>query len=189
MVASLMMVGVLNASGLDNLGFSLQEEFRFKDTGDSWYYQHSDFQIKYKVSKYVDVFTDYRLIFQNKGGWDAYNVVMPGFTLKYPTDKWGKFEVRTRGQAALDASPVLWSLNIQPKYNFPWKWTKYEFNPYIADEIQWILDDNIDYKTNRVRVGIGWKFTKGVKGSLGYYYETSNKGHANVVNTSIKFEF
>ena len=193
------MVGALNVNAstndflsLDRVGFSLQEEFRFKDTGTAFFYQFTQFQVTYEINKYVDLFANYRLIYKEKdGSWDNFNVVMPGISLKYPAQKWGKVGMSIRGEAGLDFSPVPWALNVHPKYSTPWKWTKFQFNPYVSDEIFFNASDDLSYVANRIRVGVDYKFTKNIKGSTGYYYEVNDvKGtRSNVVNTSIKFEF
>lgn len=177
---------------LDRVGISLKEEFRFRDTGQSFFYQFTELGISYEINNYLDVFTKYRLIFKEKNGlFDDSNVLLPGINLKYPAQKWGKVSMEVRGEAGLDFNPIPWVLNVHPKYNTPWKWTKFEFNPYVSDEMFFDASHDLDYLSNRVRVGMDYKFTKGIKGSTGYYYEANEeKGtHANVVNTSIKFEF
>jgi hypothetical protein len=171
---------------------SLQEEFRFKDEGSSFFYQFTDLQLKYSVSKYFDVFGDYRLIFKQKEGeWDQSNVLMPGFTIKYPTEKFGKFEIRTRAEAGVDLSPVTWALNVQPKYNTPWKWTRFDLNPYVANEMFFDIRNDMEYTVNRIRAGVDMKLSKKVSASVGYYYETAfdKKTDANVVSAAVKFEF
>lgn len=177
---------------LKKFKFSLQEEFRFKETGDAFFYQFTDFQAKYDFNKYFDLFVDYRLIFKQKSGnWDQYNVIMPGFTLKYPEQKWGKVEVRTRGEAGLDYSPVQWALNVQPKYNTPWKWTKFDINPFVADEMFFDVRNNMDFTVNRIRIGVDLKLANKIKSQLGYYYETygNKSGHSDVLSFSVKFDF
>ena len=199
LVAATLMVGALNANASTNdffslvrVGVSFQEEFRFRDEGNAFFYQYTQFQVKYEINDYVDLFFNYRLIYkENDESWDNANVIMPGVSLKYPAQKWGKVGMSIRGEAGVDISPVPWVLNIHPKYSTPWKWTKLQFTPYVSDEIFFNASDNFSYVANRIRVGIDYKFTKNIKGSTGYYYEVNDvKGtHSNVLNTSITFGF
>lgn len=178
---------VFSAAAADNLKFSLREELRFRDTGTSFYYHFTQFQVKYQLTDYLDVFSNYRLVFKSRDdGFEPFNVCMVGASAK-----WKGFKLSVRGDAALDFNPVPWALNIQPKYNTPWKWTKFQINPYIGDELFLDASNELKYLVNRVRAGVGYRLSKNVKGSLGYYYEVNEakRTQSNVILTYISWGF
>lgn len=182
---------------LNNFVFTLENEFRAKSTGSAFFYEHNDFQAKYLlVDKYLDVFTDYRLIFKNSAegnNWKNQSMFLEGFNVKYPQQKWGKINLRQRLEIGLNQSPSKdsYQWNVFPKYNVPWKLTKYEINPFIADESFFDTQDSMGFVKNRVYVGVDYKLTPKIKGSTWYYYETSahSSAHANCLVTQIRFEF
>ena len=104
-----------------NFIFTYENEFRLKNQNNPLYYDHNDIQIKYLISPYVDIFSDYRLIFQNKGtGWTDQNMLLEGFNLKLPKQQWGKLNLRNRLEIGFNPSPTptTWQLNEFPKYYY-----------------------------------------------------------------------
>lgn len=184
-------------SFMDKTVFTFEEEFRLKDANyGPLFYEHSDIQIKYKlVDPYLDVFSDYRLIFQNKGkGWNTQSMFLEGFNLKYPEGKWGKINLRNRIEIGLnDHVDDTYQLNIFPKYNTPWKWTKFKINPFVANEMFFDTVHSMDFIKDRIYAGVDWQITPKIKGST-YYYKEENKAgsswvQSDVAVTQIKFEF
>ena len=183
----------------DKTTFTFEEEFRLKDASyGPLFYEHSDIQIKYKlVDKYLDVFSDYRLIFQNKGkGWNTQSMFLEGFNLKYPeSTNWGKINLRTRLEIGLNDAPAAntYQLNVFPKYNTPWKWTKFAINPFVANEFFFDTEHSMEFIKDRIYAGVDWKINKWIKGSTYYYKEEAKSGtswvQADVAVAQIKFEF
>lgn len=177
--------------------FTFEEEFRLKDTSSDSpvFYEHSDIQAKYLINKYVDVFTDYRLVFQNKGkGWNDQSMFLEGFNLKLPeSTNWGRVNLRTRLEIGLNSSPTptTYTLNVFPKYNSPWRWTKFQINPFVADELFFDCERSLEFNKNRGYVGVDWKINNRIKASTYYYHENSYVGGkpADVAVQQIKFEF
>jgi len=218
-VAALIMVGVFNVNAqtnvvstgstnkpvhktfktfdLSNFVFTVENEFRAKDTGTSFFYEHNDIQAKYLlIDKYFDIFTDYRLIFKNSAegnNWKNQSMFLEGFNIKYPEQTWGKINLRQRLEIGLNHAPTkdTYQWNVFPKYNTPWKLTKYEINPFVADESFFDTQQSMGFVKNRVYAGIDYKFTPKIKGGTWYYYETAahSSSTANVLVTQIKFEF
>lgn len=185
-------------SFLDKSVITLEEEFRAKNANGygPMFYEHTDIQYKYLLSKYVDVFTDYRLIFQNKGkGWNDQSMFLEGFNLKYPeSTNWGKINLRTRLEIGLNnaATPNTYQLNVFPKYNTPWKWTRFKINPFVANEMFFDTKQSMDFVKDRVYAGLDWQINKKIKGSTYYYREESRSNSswvpADVAVMQIKFE-
>lgn len=183
--------GVINPQ---KVAITYENEFRLKNQSSPFYYDHNDIQIKYLVSRYFDIFTDYRLIMQDKGtGFKDQSMFLEGFDLKYPEQSWGKINLRNRIEIGLNQSPAPTSLmwNEFPKYNTPWKWTKYEINPFVADEMFFDTRDYMNFVKNRAYVGVDWKISKNIVGGTYYYYETlkGSSTHSDVIVTQIKFKF
>jgi hypothetical protein len=186
-------LGIINSQ---KVVFTYENEFRVKNQANPLYYDHNDFQIKYLlIDKYADVFTDYRLILQDKGkGFKDQSMFIEGFNLKYPEGKWGKINLRNRLEIGLNTSPTptTWQLNEFPKYNSPWKFTKFKINPFIADESFWDAEHSFAFVKNRVYAGIDWIITPKIKGGTWYYYESVKNNpwvHSDVFVTQIRFEF
>jgi len=188
---------MINAdSWRDKSVFTLEEEFRAKNQATPLFYEHTDIQYKYLLNQNVDVFTDYRFILQNKGkGFNDQNMFIEGFNLKYPeSTNWGKINLRTRIEIGLNTSPTAstYQLNVFPKYNTPWKWTRFKINPFIADESFYDTIHSMGFVKNRIYAGVDWQITPKIKGSTYYYKEDSKSNpwsHADVAVTQIKFEF
>jgi hypothetical protein len=177
---------------LSKVSFTYENEVRAESQ--SLFYNHNDIQLKYYVDRYFDVFTDYRLIFQDKGhGFKSQNMFLEGFTLKYPEQPWGKVSLRNRIEIGLNPEPTPTSLmwNEFPKYNTPWKWTKYEINPFVAYEMFFDIRRDMNFTKNRIYVGVEWKITPKIYGSTYYYYETliGKSSHSDVLVTQIRFRF
>lgn len=179
-----------------NSVITLEEEFRLKDQPkDPFFYEHTDIQYKLLINKYFDVFTDYRLILSGKNGsFDSQNMFIEGFNIKYPEQKWGKINLRTRVEIALNSYPKAdtYYLNVFPKYNTPWKWTKFKINPFVADESFYDTLNSGCFVKNRIYAGFDWAINKNIKGSTYYYHENTRNNpwtHTDVAVTQIKFEF
>jgi len=147
------------------------------------------------INKYVDVFTDYRLILQDKGkGFKDQSMLLEGFNLKYPEQKWGKINLRNRLEIGLnnDPTPTTYQINEFPKYNTPWKFTKFKINPFVADESFYDAQHNFSFIKNRIYGGVDWTITPKIKGATYYYKEDVRSNpwvHSDVFVTQIKFEF
>lgn len=189
-----------NISVPSNLVFSFNQEFRGKEPL-GFFYQHSDIQAKYLFGDYIDIFTDYRLIFQEKtvkAGFKDQSMFLEGFDLKSSDTQYGKISLRSRLEIGLNPypTPTSYQLNEFPKYNLPWKFTKFQFNPFVADEMFFDCRNNLDFDKNRVYLGIDWQISKRIKCSTYYFRESvqpsSTKGRwtqADVIDQSITFVF
>lgn len=178
-----------------NLTFSVEDEVRVKTDG-GFYYNHTDLKLAYSLTPWIDLFGGYRLVFEDQGtGFDNWNKFIPGITFKTPESKWGQFSLRSQFEAGLAPSGVdnTYELSEKVKYNTPWKWTKLEINPFIADEMFLDADRGMDFDQNRAFGGFEYKITKNLKGSVFYFYESAKNGgkwdDAHVFGTSLRFEF
>ena len=81
-IIMLFVVGVVNAATnkVSKISFTYENEVQVKSQSSPFYYDHNDIQAKYLINKYLDVFTDYRLILQDKGnGFKSQSMFIEGF--------------------------------------------------------------------------------------------------------------
>ena len=177
--------------------FDFSDEVRIKDH-QGLYYNHDDIQIKYLVCPNFDVFADYRLIFQNDNNgknFVQHSMFLPGFDLKAPEGKYGAVSLRTRLEDETQPGKRnTYQLNVFPKYNTPWKFTRYHINPFIADESFYDCNADLGFLKNRVYAGVDYQITPKVKFSSYFYHEASESAqgtwsHANCFVTQFHFLF
>lgn len=191
----------------EKIVITYENELRAKDQNNNTplFYDHNDIQFKYLLAEHFDIWVDYRLILQNKGtGFKDQSMILPGFNLKNPEQWWGKINLRVREEIGFNSLPGLgakttenqrntWQLNLFPKYDAPWKWTKFKFQPFVADESFWDTADAMAFVRNRVYAGFDWEITPKIKGGTWYYRETQNSlygsTHSDVGVMQIRFEF
>lgn len=172
---------------------TLEEEFRWEDDAGDLYYQHYDAGFVYSLNKNLDLGINYRQVYEKKGDkFKEENRPHVNATLKW--DLWGfRFEDRNRLQYRhFDYQSDLWQYRNKFALKFPWKFAKFEIQPYLADEI--FLDfRNKAFSRNRFYVGLGMSFTKNLKGEIYYLLQSSRSGNAwtdaNVLGTKLKLVF
>ena len=186
---------------------TLEEEFRGKDTDSHLFYQHTDIQYKFLAFNNLDFFTDYRFILKNSSGangkWADQSMFLEGFNLKLPeSSRWGKINLRVREEIGLQtptstgvtaANSTTWQLNLFPKYDLPFKWTKYEIQPFVADESFWDTEHGMSYVRNRIYAGLDFKISPKILGGVWYYRENQNTlygaKNSDVAVAQIRFIF
>jgi hypothetical protein len=191
----LLLLVAVNANAWTNFTFTVEDEIRVKTEG-GFYYNHTDLKLAYSMTPWMDVFGGYRLVFQDPGdGFDNWNKFLPGVTLKTPEGSWGKLSLRSQFEFGLAPKDIdnTYELSEKLKYNTPWKWTKLEINPFVADEVFFDADRGMDFDKNRAFGGFDYKITQHLKGSVFYFYESAKGGgkwdDAHVIGTSLRFEF
>jgi len=155
-------------------GAKIEEEFRFGDDAQNFYYQHSDFG--FTCSGLADWFilgANYRQIFEKKKGiWKQENRPHINGTVKFKLQDMaisnrGRFEYRHREDA-----DNLWRYRNKISVKLPMALTEFKLQPYIADEI--FLDfDKEELDRNRVYIGFFITLSENIKGDLFYLWQTS----------------
>ena len=177
---------------------AFEQEFRWGDNASEFYYQHYDVGYVYDVSKYLNVGIGYRYIkeMQNK----AFRVENEPYLLAtlfwdlagFKFDSRNRFEYRTFDYNKVDSGRYRNKLTVK----FPWKFTKREIQPYLADEI-FVRFNGTDLNQNRIFAGLGFNITKNLKGEV-YYMLQSTKNYSklestwtdtNVLGTKLKLVF
>lgn len=177
-----------------DLKVALEEEIRFGNNADDFYYHHYDAGIFYNLSKYLNVGAGYRHIFsKSKGKFKAESE--PYMTATLSGEYAGfKFDDRSRLEYQhFGYQTDLWRYRNKFTLKFPWKFTKLEIQPYVSDEIFIRLGGMKVMNQNRFSSGFGLNLVKNVKVEI-YYMLVSSKGvgrwtDTNVLGTKIKISF
>jgi len=176
-----------------NLKVTLEEEFRFGDNSNEFYYHHYDGGLVYALNKNLDIGLNFRRVYEKvRGKLRIENRPHINITPKW--EMFGlKFEDRSRFQYRnFDYQEEYWQYRNKLTLKSPWKFTKMEIQPYLADEVFVVLNDG-ELNRNRYYAGFGIKLTKNIKAEV-YYLLQRSKGsgkwsNTNVFGTKIKMAF
>jgi Protein of unknown function (DUF2490) len=175
-----------------------EQEFKLGDNSSDFYYQHYDAGYVYGLSKYVNIGIGYRYIkeMQNK----AFRVENEPYILTtiiwelagFKFDSRNRFEYRTFDYNKVDSGRYRNKLTVK----LPWKFTKREIQPYLADEI-FVRFNGADLNQNRIFAGLGFNITKNLKGEIYYMFQSiknysrleSTWTQTNVLGTKLKISF
>jgi len=172
----------------------LDEEFRWGGSAKEFYYQHYDLGFFYSLQKHLNVGAGYRhVLSKSRGKFLVENE--PYLTATLLWDFAGfKFEDRSRLEYNhFDYKDDTWRYRNKFTLKLPWKFTKFEIQPYLADEIYILFDDSQRLNQNRFSTGLAMKITRNLKGEI-YYLLQSSKGSklwtaTNVLGTKFKLSF
>ena len=172
---------------------TLEEEFRWGDDAGDFYYHHYDAGFVYSLNKYLDLGVNYRQAYEKKKGkFKEENTPHLNATLKY--EFYGfKLDDRNRIEYRyFDYQTDTWRYRNKFTIKFPWKLTKFEIQPYLADEI-FVESDNGSLNKNRLYFGFGFSLAKKIKGEVYYLLQSSKSSglwaDANVLGTKLKLVF
>ena len=174
---------------------ALEQEFRWGDNANEFFYQHYDIGLFYDLNKYLNVGGGYRQVYELKSGtFKAEND--PYLILTMLGDLMGfKFEDRSRMEYRnFNYQNDSWRYRNKFTVKFPWKFTKMEIQPFVADEIFIGFERTItQFNQNRFSAGLSIAIIKHLKAEI-YYMLQSSKGSdiwkdANVLGTKLKLSF
>lgn len=178
------------------LKVALEEEFRWGDNANIFYYHHYDLSAMFTVNKYLSVGGGYRHIYELKNG--KFKLENDPFMVATIAVEGYGFSLESRNRMEyrhFDYQDDSWRYRNKFTLKFPWKFTRLEIQPYIADEIFVVFGEGIksDMNQNRLSAGFGVKLTKNIKAEL-YYMLVSSKSSdiwkdSNVLGTKIKLNF
>ncbi len=172
---------------------TLEEEFRWADDASDFYYHHYDAGFVYSLNKYLDLGINYRQVYEKKkGDFKEENRPHVNATLKY--DFYGfKLDDRNRLEYRhFDYQAASWRYRNKLTLKLPWKFTKLEIQPYLADET-FLNFQNKAFSRNRFYSGFGMSLTKNLKAEIYYLLQSTRSGinwiGANVLGTKLKLSF
>ncbi len=177
----------------DRLKLKLEEELRFGDNAGELYYTHTDGGITVSVTDSLDLGMKYRQIYEKKNGkWKEEN--RPHFNAAV---KWAcqgfKFKDRSRIECRVrEDKDDTFRYRNKLSLDFPVKWTRFDIQPYIADEI-FIDFDGEKFNRNRLYAGFKAKLFKHLKTDIFYLWQSSEKSDKwidyNVIGVKVKAVF
>jgi len=180
-----------------DLKLVLEQEFRWANNASEFYYQHYDAGLTYVLDKTWSVGAGYRQIYQrtttNKP-WLSES--SPYAFVTYFGEFAGfKFDDRNRLEYQYysyqnDTGRYRNKFTIKA----PWKFTKLEIQPFVADEIFMMIGNGQGFNQNRLSGGFSFSPMKNLKAEI-YYMFLSSKSSAgiwkdyNVLGTKAKVVF
>ncbi|MCF7908247.1 MAG: DUF2490 domain-containing protein [Candidatus Omnitrophica bacterium] len=178
----------------DDWKLSFEEEFRWGDNANNPYYNHSDLGVTYSgLVSWLDLGVNYRHIHEDKSSdWKVENRPHLNADLKWKLfdlafSNRGRLEYRNREDA-----DNYWRYRNKFSIKAPFKLTKLEIQPYIADEIFYDFDVET-LNRNRFYGGFGLKIIKNLKGEVYYLWETTEKSDKwndlHIFGTKLKVSF
>ncbi len=173
---------------------AFEEEFRWGDNANDFYYHHYDAGFFYSLKKYLNIGGGYRHVYELKRG---------KFKLEYEpyvtaTLLWGlkglKIEDRSRLEYRhFDYQRDSWRYRNKVTLKSPWKFTKLEIQPYISDEIFIGFSKLDEFNQNRFSSGFSMDLTKNLKAEIYYILQSAKSSgkwvDANVLGTKVKITF
>ena len=177
----------------DKWKMGLEAEYRFGDNIRELYYQHSDLGFTYKAIDWFSMGINYRQVFElSSGVWTKEN--RPHFN---GTFKWtmfnAKFEDRSRFELRIRAGrDNVWRYRNKLSLAFPVKWTQFNIQPYISDEI-FVDFEGAGLNRNRLYAGAKASLLEHLSTDVFYLWQASKSGDAwpgiNVIGLKFKAAF
>lgn len=187
-----------NVTGADwefykDLKLDVAQEFRFATDGRGFYRTNTDVGLGYSgLTKYLDLGFTYRFILdRTAGAWLAENRIHMDATPKislygFDLSSRNRFEYRSRNRQ-FDG----WRYRNKFKIKLPWKLTRFEMQPYVAEEF-YIDFHEQKLSRNRIYSGIDFQICKYLAGRIYYIWQIDNRDHwdtANIFGTDLKISF
>ncbi len=177
----------------DHWKITLEEELRFGDNISELYYTHTDGGLVLSVTDGLDFGLKYRQVYEKKNGeWKEENRPHFNATVKWA---WKDFKFKDRNRLELripESKNDKWRYRNELTVESPWKWTDFDIQPYVSDEI---FVDFYGEKLNRNRLyaGIKFKLFEHFKSEVFYLWQSSKKSDDwidyNVIGIKLKLVF
>ena len=171
----------------------LEQEFRWGGSAKEFYYQHYDVGLFYNLQKHLNVGGGYRhVLSKSRGKFLVENEPYITATLLWDLAEF-KFDDRSRLEYNhFDYKDDTWTYRNKFTVKAPWKFTKFQIQPYLSDEIFILMDDGQRLNKNRFSVGLGMNITKNLKAEIYYMLQSSKSVKwtgANILGTKLKLAF
>jgi hypothetical protein len=172
----------------------LEQEFRWGGSAKNFYYQHYDLGFFHDLQKHLNVGAGYRhILSKSKDKFLVENEPYISATLLWDLIGF-KFDDRLRLELNhFDYKDDTWTYRNKFTIKAPWKFTRFEIQPYLADEIFILFDDGQRLNKNRFSAGLGITMTKNLKGEIYYMLQDTKSsgkwGAINVLGTKLKLSF
>ncbi len=173
---------------------AFEQEFRWGGKAKEFYYQHYDVGFFYNLQKYLNVGGGYRHVLSKsaKNKFLVENEPYVTATLLWELGGF-KFDDRNRLEYNhFDYKKDTWTYRNKFSVKAPWKFTKFQIQPYLSDEIFVLFDNSQTLNKNRFSAGLGMTITKNLKAELYYMLQSSKSTEwtdANILGTKFKLVF
>lgn len=174
---------------------TLEEEFRWGDNANDFYYHHYDLGFVRDVNKHLNLGIGYRQVFEKKRGAFKQENEPYGMATLFWEALGFKFDDRSRLEYRhFDYQTDSWRYRNKFNIKFPWKFTRLQIQPFLGDEI--LMDLNgITLNQNRLYAGLGVNVTKNIRGEIYYLWQSTKSSSTgrwadtNVLGTKFKISF
>lgn len=181
----------------DKTKISMEEEFRYGNNASELFYQHYDIGFNYEISKSLSLKLSYRYILNEKNNkFQVEN--QPNVNLTYKWDFLGcNMSNRSRLEYRIfDYQTDSWRYRDKITAKLPWKLTRYDIQPYLADEI-FVSSIGASINNNRFYSGLTFKATKNFSGDMYYMRQNTRTvgktkttwSFVNVLGIKLKIDF
>jgi len=177
-----------------NSKIALEEEFRWGDNADEFYYHHYDMGFFYNLEKYLNIGGGYRYIYELKKGKFKLEKE-PYVTATLLWDFKGlKFEDRNRMEYRnFQYQADSWRYRNKITVKLPWESIKMGLQPYLSDEIFVSFGGINQFNQNRFSSGVSISLTKNIKAEAYYMLQNAKSSgkwvDTNVLGTKLKVAF
>ncbi|MDO8488513.1 MAG: DUF2490 domain-containing protein [Candidatus Omnitrophota bacterium] len=177
-----------------DLKLVFEQEFRWGDNASEFYYQHYDLGLFYSLNKYWSVGGGYRHVLnKSKGKFLVENEPYIAATF---ADQFAGFKYDDRSRLEynhFDYKDDTWRYRNKLTVKAPWKFTKLEFQPFVAEELFILFDDGQRLNESRSTAGLAMSIIKNLKGEIYYMFKTTKSGlkwiDTNVLGAKLKLSF
>lgn len=169
----------------ENSKIAMEEEFRWGDNANEFYYHHYDVGFFYNLEKHFNIGGGYRHIYElKKGKFKLECEPYVTATLLWSLEGF-KFEDRSRMEYRyFDYQADSWRYRNKITAKLPWKFTGLGLQPFISDEIFIGFGGTNQFNQNRAFSGLGMNLPKNMKAEV-YYMLQSAKSSGRWVDTNV----
>ena len=173
---------------------AFEEEFRWADNANEFFYHHYDAGLAYALNKYWGIGGGYRHIYElSKGKFKLENEPYLTATLSLAKEGFS-FESRNRLEYRhFDYKADSWRYRNKFTLKPPWKFTKIQLQPLVSDEILFGFGGTNQFNQNRFSAGLGMSLTKNIKAEIYYMLVTAKSAgtwvNSNVLGAKLKLSF
>lgn len=174
---------------------TVREEFRFGRDNGNPYLHNTDIGLIYKsLGDWIDLGFNFKKEYE-KDSSDKFrhenrpnfNIMLKGRIFDFDVGNRTRLEYRD-----FELKEDVWRLRNLTTVNLPFKLTRFNLQPYIADEVFTNLGES-DINQNRLSAGFSFKLTKNIKAGIYYLLKSSKTDdgwlQTNVIGTQFVFLF
>ena len=173
--------GSVSTKVASNLTLRAQQQIRFRDNGEGYYYRRTGIAFIYRLSPKWIVAPTYRYLEtrEYKEKWAKEHIYLLSLTTGR---RYKRVDLRPRlrlvyqnNEEIGDTTDVRFKLTVLPSRGY----LKWNFRPYIADELLFAVDKELDFYRNRVSTGLRFKPLRALLLDLFIMHERSNSSDDN----------